>query len=1078
MLFEGIFAPDSELYFQQLIAELAGPLDTGAFVRAWQAVVDRHPALRTAFAWEGLKWPLQVVRRGARLPWTEEDWRQVPPREVPERLAAWLAADRARSFDLARPPLMRAALLRTGEDRLWFVWSFHHLLIDGWCLSLIFREVFALYRAAVAGRDALLPAVRPYRDFIAWVARQDAAATDDFFRRQLAGFTAATRLPLDRPALPAGDDGPPPDQVLRLPPALVARLTALAQSRELTLNTLAQGAWALLLARYGGTPDVVFGTVVSGRPAELPGVESMIGLFINTLPVRLAVDPAAPLDVWLAGVQKHLLELRQHETAALAQIQRASEVPPGEPLFQSIVAFENFPVDESLGEGAGEIAFSGVTVTGRTDYPLSFAVMPGRRDSNELSLSLSHDRRTDATTARRLLGHLERLLDAFAAFPGSPLGELPVLSTAERHQLVLEWNDTATETAEDLCLHDLDVRPGAAPPRGGGPRRRGPGDHLRRARPAHQPARQSPRRAGRRAGITGGDHGGALARDGGGGARDPEGRRRLRADRSRDAGRPPGFSPRRCPAGAPAHRGRAGGPSARGRGRRRGPRRRAGAHRCGERRAPRGRGRSRQSRLRHLHLGIDRDAQGGRRPPSLGGGLRPRRGAGVWDAGWRSRAAVRLAELRRQRRGDLRAARRRGDRRPAERAGRGAGAVPRQLRGAGDHRAQSAHGLLAPDRGGGRERGSAAPAGPAPDRHGRRAGPARALDRLGPRPGPPGAAGQRLRPDRGDDRGDAPRASGNAGPARRTAGGADRPAAPRRARPGRRPRSAAGSRRRDRRAGAGRSGGGARLSRPSRPDRGAVRARPALRRARRAPLSHRGSRPAPPGRHPRVRRPPRRPGQGARLPDRAGGDRSRSRHPSRPARGGGGGLPRRFAARLRGAHRRGGAAGDRGAAGLPRRAAPRAHGAHGLCRPARAPPDVQRQGGPAGAGAAGACDRARGREGRSRHAARRDARPGRRRGARRRCRAGGHAGQLLRSRRPLAARHATGFATEPGARHPGDAADGLRCLGPRRAGRPYRRGRARARRFRPPRRGAARDGGDVPRRDPGPARRRCLEEDA
>jgi amino acid adenylation domain-containing protein/non-ribosomal peptide synthase protein (TIGR01720 family) len=458
MLFEGLRAPDSDLYFQQLIAELAGPLDTGAFARAWQAVVDRHPALRTAFAWEGLKWPLQVVRRGPRLPWTEEDWRQVPRPEVPERLAAWLAADRARAFDLARPPLMRAALLRTGEDRYRFVWSFHHLLVDGWCLSLIFREVFAFYQAAVAGRDALLPAVHPYREFIAWVARRDAAATDDFFRRELAGFTAATRLPLDRPALPAGDDGAPSDQVLRLPPALVAGLAELAQSRELTLNTLAQGAWALLLARYGGTPDVVFGTVVSGRPAELPGVESMIGLFINTLPVRLAADPAAPLDVWLAGVQERLLELRQHETAALAQVQRASEVPPGEPLFQSIVAFENFPVDESLGEGAEEIAVSEVTVTGPTDYPLSFAVIPGRRGSHELSLSLSHDRRTDTTTARRLLIHLERLLGAFVTAPQCPLSELPTLSAAERHQLVLEWNDTvleAAETAEDLCLHDL-----------------------------------------------------------------------------------------------------------------------------------------------------------------------------------------------------------------------------------------------------------------------------------------------------------------------------------------------------------------------------------------------------------------------------------------------------------------------------------------------------------------------------------------------------------------------------------------------------------------------------------------------
>ncbi len=455
MLFEGLYAPDSELYFEHLTAELAGPLDARAFARSWQAVVDRHPVLRTAFAWEGLARPLQVVRRGVELPWTEEDWRQVPREEIPERLAAWLAADRARPFDLARPPLMRAALLRTDEARHLFVWSFHHLLIDGWCFSLLFGEVFALYQAAVAGREAFLPPIRPYRDFIAWVERQDTTAAEAYFRRELAGFTTATGLPLDRPALPAGDEGGPREQELRLPPALVAGLTAFAQGRGLTLNTLMQGAWALTLARHGGAPDVVFGTVVSGRPAELPGVESMVGLFINTLPVRLFVAPEAALGTWLAGVQERLLELRQHETAALAQVQRASEVPPGEPLFQSLFAFENYPVDESLGENAGELAVAGVTVSDRTDYPLSLAALPGRRDHNELSLRLAHDWRTDVTTARRLLLGIERLLDAVLENPERPLSELTALSATERHQIVLEWNDTALEAVEDLCLHDL-----------------------------------------------------------------------------------------------------------------------------------------------------------------------------------------------------------------------------------------------------------------------------------------------------------------------------------------------------------------------------------------------------------------------------------------------------------------------------------------------------------------------------------------------------------------------------------------------------------------------------------------------
>ncbi|HVT15954.1 MAG TPA: non-ribosomal peptide synthase/polyketide synthase [Thermoanaerobaculia bacterium] len=459
MLFAALFAPGSELYFEHLTAELTGTLDDGAFARAWQAVVDRHPALRTGFAWEGLARPLQVVRRRVDLPWTFEDWRQVPSGEVPRRLAAWLAADRARPFDLTRPPLMRAALLRLGERRHRFVWSFHHLLLDGWCFSPIFHEVFASYLAALAGRAADLPAVRPYRDFIAWAERQDAAAAENYFRRALAGFAEPTRLPLDRPALPAGDDGEPRCQELRLPPPLAAGLAGLARRRGLTLNTVVQGAWGLLLARHGGEPDVVFGTVVSGRPAELPGVESMIGLFINTLPVRLAAAAAAPLGAWLAGVQKRLLEVRQHETAALAAIQRWSAVPPGEPLFRSLVAFENYPVEESLGAGAGDLAVGEVTVSDRTDYPLSLAALPGRGESGGLALRLAHDRRTEAATARRLLAHLELLLGAFAEGIELPLGALPALAAAERHQLLLEWNDTApaagTGAAPAPCLHDL-----------------------------------------------------------------------------------------------------------------------------------------------------------------------------------------------------------------------------------------------------------------------------------------------------------------------------------------------------------------------------------------------------------------------------------------------------------------------------------------------------------------------------------------------------------------------------------------------------------------------------------------------
>ncbi len=383
MLFHGLYDPGSGFYLEQLTCTLRGPLDAAAFRRAWQGTVDRHPALRTAFAWQGLERPLQVVRQGVELPWSEEDLRAAADPAAAARARA--AAERALPFDLARPPLLRAALLRTGDEEHRFVWTFHHLLFDGWCFSPLFRDVFELYKAALAGAAAHLPPVRPYRDFIAWVARQDAAAAESYFRRALAGFVEPTRLPLDRPAAPAlaagadeRADDRPRDEEIRLPPALAAGLGELAEARGLTSSTLVQGAWGLLLARYDGGSggDVVFGTVVSGRPAALAGVESMIGLFINTLPARLAVDAAAPLADWLADVQGRLLALRQHETAALARVQRLSEVPPGEPLFQSVVAFENYPVEESLGDGAGALAVRDVAVADRADYPLSLSALP------------------------------------------------------------------------------------------------------------------------------------------------------------------------------------------------------------------------------------------------------------------------------------------------------------------------------------------------------------------------------------------------------------------------------------------------------------------------------------------------------------------------------------------------------------------------------------------------------------------------------------------------------------------------------------------------------------------------------
>jgi amino acid adenylation domain-containing protein/non-ribosomal peptide synthase protein (TIGR01720 family) len=448
MLLHGIWAPDSSLYLEQLDCDLAGPLDVSAFTRAWQRVVDRHAALRTAFVWRGLPEPLQIVRREVELPWIFEDFRDLPAPD--ERVRAWIAEDATRVFDLTRPPLLRAALLRTGEDRVRFVWTFHHLLFDGWCFALLFREVFAFYEAFHRGEDLRLPEPRPYRNYIAWLAQRPSGDTEAYWRGVLAGFESATPLPLDTPGAP-----PPAHPVLRerdlvLSPASTAALKACAQGRRLTVNTLVQAAWGLLLSRMADRRDVVFGTVVSGRPPELPGVESMVGLFINTLPARMDVDLEAPVAAWLRQIQEDQVAMRQHEWGTLTDVQGWSGLPPGEPLFHSILAFENYPVDNSLGEGAGELAIHDVVISDRTDYPLALAAIPGE---TELAFRLSHDHRTDSSTVRRLLGHLETLLAGLAAHPERRLGEVPILTKPEHGQL-LAWS-TGERAPLGTCLHQL-----------------------------------------------------------------------------------------------------------------------------------------------------------------------------------------------------------------------------------------------------------------------------------------------------------------------------------------------------------------------------------------------------------------------------------------------------------------------------------------------------------------------------------------------------------------------------------------------------------------------------------------------
>ena len=394
--------------------------------RAWQEVTDRHEPLRTLFVWEGREKPLQVVRRRVTLPWEEHDWRGLSAAEQNRMRTAFLEADRQRGFDLAQAPLMRLALVRLGENHYELIWSHHHLLLDGWSSFLILKDVMAIYRAHSEGGDCRLEPVRPYRDYISWLQGQDLSKAERFWRKALKGFAAPTPL-LGSPAHQKHEDQDyeAADLLGSSPPSLTAALRAFASRHGLTLSTIVQGAWAILLSRYSGEDDIVFGSTVSGRPAELAGVESMAGLFINTLPVRAQFSPQDTTLAWLKDFQDKLAELRQYEHTPLADAQGWSDVGRDQPLFESLLAFENYPVDASAWGQDGTIQISNMRVIGPINYALGVVVVP----KDEFTIRVSYDpRRFDSATVSRMLGHFNTLLERIVANPDQRLPELPLLT--------------------------------------------------------------------------------------------------------------------------------------------------------------------------------------------------------------------------------------------------------------------------------------------------------------------------------------------------------------------------------------------------------------------------------------------------------------------------------------------------------------------------------------------------------------------------------------------------------------------------------------------------------------------------
>nr|WP_252979178.1 non-ribosomal peptide synthetase [Pseudomonas cyclaminis] len=446
LLLHTLLEPGTGLYYMQDRYRINSALDPERFAQAWQAVIARHEALRASFCWNVGEDMLQVIHKPGSTPIEYLDWSKDPEAEQEPRLQALLKTEREAGFDLLNQAPFHLRLIRVGEARYWFMMSNHHILIDAWCRSLLMNDFFEIYMALGEGVEAQLATPPRYRDYIAWLQRQNLNEARQWWQQNLQGFERTTPIPSDRPFLRehAGHSGGMVvgDCYTRLDARDGAQLRELAQAHQLTINTFAQAAWALVLRRLSGDRDVLFGVTVAGRPVQMPEMQRTVGLFINSIALRVKLpqdDQPCSVRQWLSGLLDSNMQLREYEYLPLVTIQEHSELPKGQPLFDSLFVFENAPVETSVLDRAQSLNATSDSGRTHTNFPLTAVCYPG----DDLGLHLSYDQRYfDETTVQSMLGEFKRLLLALVQGFHGDMADLPLIGEQEREFLVEGCNQS------------------------------------------------------------------------------------------------------------------------------------------------------------------------------------------------------------------------------------------------------------------------------------------------------------------------------------------------------------------------------------------------------------------------------------------------------------------------------------------------------------------------------------------------------------------------------------------------------------------------------------------------------------
>ncbi|TPG89204.1 amino acid adenylation domain-containing protein [Brevibacillus laterosporus] len=453
MLFHSLVNPQLGAYFEQTTFTLQGTFDAIAFEKSLNVLVQRNEVLRTNFYSGWKEQPVQVVYRKKCAEFLYEDLREMNGEQCESYIVTLTSGDKARGFDLAQDALMRVFILRTGDETYRFLWSFHHILMDGWCLSLVAKEVFEIYFAYQKQSQPELAPVRPYSSYIEWLEKQDGEAASRYWNDYLEGYEHQTVLGKAEPQRKAAGFVLE-KRICSLSEQLSQRINQVAKQQKVTVNTLMQTAWGILLQKYNDNQDVVFGSVVSGRPTEVQGIENIIGLFINTIPVRIRCEAEATVAEVMRKIQKQALASHEYDTYPLYEIQAQTEQKQS--LINHIMVFENYPVQqqmEQLGSSSStSFEIVNVDTVEQTNYDFNLIVVPG----TEIGIRLEYNACVyDQASVKRIGGHLVHIMEQIVNNPQIAVKEIELLTEEEKTQILEVWGNTAANYPREKTIHQL-----------------------------------------------------------------------------------------------------------------------------------------------------------------------------------------------------------------------------------------------------------------------------------------------------------------------------------------------------------------------------------------------------------------------------------------------------------------------------------------------------------------------------------------------------------------------------------------------------------------------------------------------